>query len=224
MKQKKLPSEPAPTAKTGSTRKAYNTKGELVGERASPKLLPERLRVLPSSFVTEEIEDPDRVHELDDPHIYDALIDEQLEATGVKEKFTPPEEQAPEAPPDGWALNQFKVDLIRLRVLRAHARTQQIEVAKGRGADWGVKYLWFPEDDMRAYEARDGNPPPDAERPKHMRGLNLVIDLRDPKAPQRIVEVLHRRGLSVDELFMSRLQRSLRATAGHNPDSEILVV
>lgn len=40
-----------------------------------------------------------------------------------------------------------------------------------------VRHLWFPQDNVNRYELRDGNPPADVDRPKHLRGQSLVIDI-----------------------------------------------
>ena len=40
-----------------------------------------------------------------------------------------------------------------------------------------VRHLWFPEDNLNKYSLRDGNPPADVDRPKHLKGHHLVIDL-----------------------------------------------
>lgn len=40
-----------------------------------------------------------------------------------------------------------------------------------------VRHLWFPEDNANKYSLRDGNPPADVDRPKHLKGRRLVIDL-----------------------------------------------
>lgn len=40
-----------------------------------------------------------------------------------------------------------------------------------------VRHLWWPEDNINKYALRDGNPPADVDRPKHLRGQHLVIDL-----------------------------------------------
>lgn len=40
-----------------------------------------------------------------------------------------------------------------------------------------VRHVWFPKNDITKYELRTGNPPADQDRPEHLRGLNLVIDI-----------------------------------------------
>lgn len=42
---------------------------------------------------------------------------------------------------------------------------------------YGIKHLWFPYPNDTAYSMRDGNPPPDSERPKHLRKKDLIIDI-----------------------------------------------
>lgn len=40
-----------------------------------------------------------------------------------------------------------------------------------------VRHLWFPEDRISLYHLRDGNPPADQDRPPHLRGHRLAIDI-----------------------------------------------
>lgn len=76
------------------------------------------------------------------------------------------------------ALNQLEVDLIRLRVLRRMANTAQMYTRFGMQPDrWPVNHLWFPTPNVNDRELRRGNPPPDSERPKHLRGVALELDL-----------------------------------------------
>lgn len=49
-----------------------------------------------------------------------------------------------------------------------------------------VRHLWFPRASTRAYDLRDGNPPSDTDRPKHLRGLRLELDLGE--LPPSLVE------------------------------------
>lgn len=54
-----------------------------------------------------------------------------------------------------------------------------VSMLKSGMKSWPVSHLWFPRDTVNAYELRSGNPPSDSDRPKHMRGYNLVVHIQD---------------------------------------------
>ncbi len=127
-----------------------------------------------------ELENPDKPHPLDPPHILSAFEDDHIaREEGLKpppnEKFADPLPHEGYRPP----LTQFTVDCIKLRVLKVMADRGRRDLARGKelGAYSKVQHLWFPEPYADNYEARQGNPPPDSARPKHMRGIDLVLDL-----------------------------------------------
>lgn len=155
--------------------------------RGKGKLLREDLRALPGDLVTDDIEDESKIHELDPDHVQaDILADYGKEHREERpEQFNKINRTLSQA-------GQWGVDQIRLRVLRTWLGTQISRGQKGNGPDLGVKHLWFPDDNLDRYGLRDGNPPADVDRPKHMRGLRLEIDLCDPAAS--IAESLRIRG------------------------------
>jgi hypothetical protein len=160
---------------------------------AAPKLLTEQMRKLPGDYVTDEVAVEDRVHELDDPHTVSTIVSERLEEElGIAQPKEEEKKVCPPVNPDPRAntLNQLRVDEIRLRVMKAVSQTQMNNMIKGRTHNLDVRHLWFPKNDIREYELRFGNPPSDSSRPKHMRGLELHIDIMSGELPKTIVDRL----------------------------------
>jgi hypothetical protein len=79
---------------------------------------------------------------------------------------------------------RFRVKPIE-RVTRKGIEAARIRVTLARtisAVDAGTRkptvgYIWWPEDNIARYEWRDGNPPPDCDRPAHLRGHRLVVDV-----------------------------------------------
>ena len=137
---------------------------------AGPELAREDLRKLPANYVTKDIGDPDKIHELDAPHVVATYL----------EDFKKAEEEAAAGPtiadilgatriPVGEAapLSQVRIDIERLVVIRGELGNM---LREGR-PEPRILHLWFPEDNVNHYSVRDGNPPADSQRPKHMRGF-----------------------------------------------------
>lgn len=150
------------------------------------------MRRLPSEMLTFDADDGDKVHEHDAAHIVDAIEQEHLEKWGEVKKREPRPDpmEADDVLEDleDWRLTQQHIDVIRLRVMSAWAKTQTNFLAQGHAVDWNYKHLWFPENDLRIYEMRDGNAPPDSSRPQHLRGMELAIDIRDPGVVSRLLK------------------------------------
>lgn len=72
------------------------------------------------------------------------------------------------------ALTQREVDKVRVRVLLACTITAVEDGVKKPK----VRHLWFPKPGRTSpRQLRDGNAPSDRDRPPHLRGLHLVIDV-----------------------------------------------
>ncbi len=168
-------------------RKVRSADGSWRDGSAAPKHLPDHLRKLPGDYVTKEVADGERVHELDDPHIVESIAKERAQ----KEQGT---YQDPDAKPEPLGvdyvadkrLNQNKVDEVRLRVIRAYVQTNMEWLQEGREIDKKPKHLWFPDNDVNKYELREGNAPADQDRPKHLRGLKLHVDIWSFQLPETI--------------------------------------
>jgi hypothetical protein len=143
---------------------------------AAPRLLPEPLRQLPSDYVTTEIEDQSRVHELDPEHIRESLIDER--ATAEQGPQPEPDQRLPKLPDEKHTrCTQENIDLIRLRVLAVITQDNARRLSAGEKVDTAVKHVWFKADDVLGdCELRPGNPPPQRDRPRHLRFRQLEID------------------------------------------------
>jgi hypothetical protein len=156
-------------------------KGTFEEGRAQPALLREDLRKLPSEYLTNEVAEHDKVHEVDPPHIQEALLDDLRE----QEKGETPLPNAVDAvlqlsdcplSQKVVPLNQWRVDGARLRVIFALIEKARQRQKKGKTINLEVQHLRFPEDNAHVYELKPGPPPPYKELRKHERGLKLWID------------------------------------------------
>lgn len=163
--------------------------------KASPKLLREDLRELPGDYVATDTDDPDRIHELDAPHIVEAIAhdrhrEEQDESEGAaleKVPFPGPGESAP--------LNQWLIDIVRFRIFSTLVESLFNQYASGGDPDVDPRHVWFPENNVNHYHLRPGPPPPDVERPKHLRNWKLAVDPFAP--PESVAAYLQARGAKI---------------------------
>lgn len=163
-------------------------------KKAGPKLLAPQLRRLPSELVTNDVDDEAKVHELDAPHVLKGLVKD------YGKKVTEPDKTRPKlfapGPGERAAVTQWFVDVAKMRVLSALVNRAVDDHNAGRPVDLGVKHLWFPENNVNHYHLRKGNPPPNRRRPKHMREIDLVIDICEP--PRSVIKLLREQGISLD--------------------------
>jgi hypothetical protein len=191
------------------TRKIQTANGEWVDGKAKLEHLPERLRVLPSDLVTKDIDDPDRIHADDVPHIRKALIyEEQNRLTGrmndVRVRWGEANTIHPKI--EKWLNGPVTwqgVALIRTRILRVMALGQMDRIQGHLETDLSVKHVWFPENRASMYELRDGNPPADQDRPKYLRGIDLSLDLRSNALPGGLADIMRDEYVTIDDLLGS---------------------
>lgn len=170
--------------------------------RGHGRLLREDLRRLPSEYVTDDTDDPDAVHELDAEHIRDNVAEERFE------KEQSPEQETPErVVPDWRPVRQDFVDLIGLRITMTLLNEASARLERGEHHDLKHYHLWFPTNDIRVYELRPGNPPADADRPEHLRNIDLVVDPLELKARIK-QEILSSPGRS--EMMRDHVHQELR--------------
>jgi hypothetical protein len=173
---------------------------------ATPWLPPEQMRSLPADLQTRDTSDPDRVHELDAPHIVDALkADWEARQQGRDPITGKPVEDTSRAkkyrvaqPGENVPLNQEQVDFVRMRVLKAVVDQAYEDTLEGRCPDLSVRHVWFPHDNVNIYELRDGPAPVRSLRPKRLRSLDLEIDMYN--WPRRIVGILEESGQKVPDV------------------------
>ena len=163
----------------------FDSNGNKIEEagRASPELLREDLRALPSELLTKDAGDADRIYESDEAHVQQSILRDY--ATAAAGKTPEAEDKLGAEAVRGGRLTQESVDFVRLRVMRAISTNDLTP-----GEKLKVSHLWFPRDDVNAYELRMGNPPADSQRPKHLRRLRLEIDLSTGRLPETIVDKL----------------------------------
>lgn len=165
-------------------RQVFNPKTGLWTEgRAEPELLPEDQRSLPEEILTKDIDDPDRVYRTDVPHIRNAIAEDHF-FEGVKQELHKPDDiesamkQLADAPiGEVVPLSQERIDVVRMKHCYSLLTKIVDAMEKGLLVDKHVyQHVWFPENNVNHRAIRDGLPPPDSERPKHLRGFDLVVD------------------------------------------------
>ena len=154
------------------------------------KLLSEPLRKLPGELVTNDLADPDKAHELDAPHVVDQILEDNLNKESEKPKK--PRRQCAQ-PGERRKLDQWEIDCVRMRVLSSIVNLAVKSAQKGHAWDLSVRHLWFPENEVNIYQVRDGNPPADRDRPKHLRGYRLEVDPLSP--PQAMLDLMAENGI-----------------------------
>ena len=175
-------------------------------EKLSPEQLEPELAAMPGDLITKDEADEERIHELDAPHIRAALADEwdkkQLEEKKPDEKNLLNEKWGIK-PGTAAPLNRERVAAARFRVMREIINTAVNYAATGEPGK-GMKHLkkrrhlWFDKgDNAGAYCWRDGNPPADSDRPKHMRGYDLHLDALNP--PREVVDELKKHGIHLQD-------------------------
>jgi hypothetical protein len=152
-----------------------------------------------------DIEDGSKPHELDPPHIVEALEEEHInkEEYGIL-AFDDPRRDAQEAIRNPVApftsddtrehtITQQRIDAVRLRVLPfsilGAIRKKHIGVMNIPP----IRHFWFGANDDRVYELRMGNPPPDSSRPSWLKGMKLEQDLGviTPEVAQAFMDKLN---------------------------------
>lgn len=172
--------------------------GEWREGAAAPRMLPDELRKLPGELVTRDVDDPDKAHDSDAPHVVRSIVrdfakaqapEPETQDKAVKKLWAPgPGERAP--------VRQWFVDVAKMRVIAALVNRAVDDFGAGLDADLSIKHLWFATDNVNDYTLRSGNPPARRDRPKHLRDIDLVVDVIDP--PKSIVELLRAKGIDID--------------------------
>jgi hypothetical protein len=167
---------------------AKGNKREVKGHKHRFKNLPEHLKGLPENLIGTDMADPDKVDEHDAPHIVGELIEQH--AKTEKDKARVPYKklkcaQIGEVVP----LSQWEIDVVRMRVISSTVNKLLNEAKTGQDPDMSVNHLWFPEDNVNHYALRTGNPPSDRDRPKHLRGYRIEIDITSiPESVRDVIE------------------------------------
>ena len=184
------------------TRRVLTESGEWRDGPASPKLLSDELRKLPGELVGNDVDDPDKAHELDAPHVVSTIVTDFAKAqnpekddakTVVKKLWAPgPGERAP--------VRQWFVDVTKMRVIATLVRTWLGQFQRGHEPDLTPCHLWFEADNVNAYTLRMGNPPARKDRPRHLRDIDLTVDVMNP--PRSMMTEFAKRGVSFDPVQM----------------------
>ncbi len=208
-----------PTPQKGRRLVFDEKKGTFVEGKAKPALLDPGLRALPGEFVTREIEDGAKIHELDPEHVRGSLVEEFEKAENEATRKKKPEEKLDELAanptllanaerflipgplaslPDA-VITQERVDWIRFCALRQKIKTAMDNISLGLPASqqlaWveSLQHVWFPTPDVRICEVRERKPPPDLLRPAWLKKIDLICDVQ--VWPRRIVDLLASGGI-----------------------------
>lgn len=190
--------------------------------RGRGRLLNENLRRLPSEYVADDPDDPNRVHEIDPAHVRETIAIDRYDAETEDEAKGPDKIYVP------VPLKQEYVDLLILKVRAALLGTIERQHKQTGQALVHVRHLWFPANDLWERELRDGNPPADSERPEWMRGLDVAVDpmrlqpriermiTDDPETHQRYVrELLDHLDGPAEEMARQWATAELASGLGH---------
>ena len=163
-----------------------------------PSLLkptPKQFRHLPGEVVTHDCGDRDRVHKNDPAHVVRPLLREFAKRLAANEHPVTRAQafirvhfdQRANDPYRFGNLDQEVVDLWKARTILAWAR-------RAAPPD-EPRHLWFPNATGWRVELKKGPPPPNGDRPKALRNLNLEIHVLD--WPARMRDMLQSIGVDV---------------------------
>lgn len=210
--------------------------GKWVPGKAAPMPLPENLAALPSEITTRDMADPTKVYidpqeegkTLDPPHLVEEISDNYKELEHAKPQEKGEEEGLREVGGERLyarlSLRQELVDLVKFKVIGNILRNEIARMQADPHAmklDLHIRHVWFARDDISSRELREGNPPPDSARPKHLRGLDLVVDPLN--WPPSVVARLAKVGYTVPTLTdIWESIRALRAADGLDDNRIVL--
>lgn len=176
--------------------------------QAQPRLEPEHIRSKPGEIVTKEIEEGDKIHEEDPPHVMESIVEDWKAQDKPKPKMDPGRmatlmklsllhaDRRTRLADLSENRRQIEIDIVRMRVLFTLIDTLNKQCDAGEVPDIGVRHLWFPTGNLGRYELRAGPAPRRALRPKVLRDMKLEIDLESP--PQGGMDLLEEAGVYVD--------------------------
>lgn len=166
---------------------AKGNKREVKGHKHRFRKMPDNMKGLPEELIGTDMADPDKIDFRDAPHVVEGIVEDYVKdqeaptpSTKKKRRCAQPGEYVP--------LSQWEIDVVRMRVIKTSVDRYIEEVKQGMPPNWGVKHLWFPENNVNHYQLREGNPPGDSQRPKHMRRFRIEIDILN--IPETIQELL----------------------------------
>ena len=128
---------------------------------------------LPEELIATDDDDPDKVSALDAPHIKETLVEDHVAKLLEQEK-----KEDPRIPKPGQKrpLDQFQIDLVRLRVCRVLIDNAIDAQVRGTFEGFEPAHVWFPDDNANKYELRRGWGPTNGDRPKHLKHYKLELD------------------------------------------------
>jgi hypothetical protein len=169
-----------------------------------PKQLPKHLRGLPGEWIAKDISDKQGISPYDPPHIVKSLLRMRLRGEAEKLRAQDPfifgslifeaffMSWRKKEPGRFRVIDQYLVDMFRGKILMKRARQKPFRTS--------LAYLWFSEaGNANCYELHEGKAPVDAERPEHMKGLHIEVDLLD--WPARVRDILRAANVNPEQLI-----------------------
>ena len=158
---------------------------ELTGHKLKLENLPQEIRNLPEDLIATDLADPEKIHKYDAPHIIDELSEDYIKA-----QETPKEIKKLKCAQVGEyvPLSQWEIDVVRMRVIKNTVDSMMTWAERGVTPDYTVNHLWFPENNVNHYELRKGNPPSNSDRPKHLHGFSIEVDVLC--IPERVQDLI----------------------------------
>jgi len=158
---------------------------KVTGHKLKLDNLPQEVRNLPEELIATDLADPEKVYKSDAPHIIDELSEEHIKA-----QETPKEIKKLRCAQVGEyvPLSQWEIDVVRMRVIKTTVDSMLVWADRGIEPDYSVNHLWFPDDNVNHYELRKGNPPSNRDRPKHLHGFSIEIDVLC--IPERVQDLI----------------------------------
>jgi len=152
------------------------------GERAAPENLREDLRKMPGEYVTKDTSDPDKIHELDDPHVVEQYVADFERSQEEAEKPKDPIKSVRDAIKSNWnteVFDQKNIDWCRFNICY-NLLCGAIKMHEAGEYDpdhmTKIRHVWFPKPGYDEILMKEGNAPSDSDRPKHLKGKELYID------------------------------------------------
>lgn len=177
-------------------------------EKPSVEQLPPDLAGLPSSFVTKDTSDPDKIHALDAPHIVESLTYEQQQKEQTKKPL--PENILEKYDLWNGPFNQEHIDMLRFKAIRNLVNSAIIIMERGGKLNLKMtRHLWFPFSKLDPRELREGRPPIRHDLPQHLKDKDLIVDVYN--WPPRIIDKLRERNIEVPNVASLEAQM-----AGHS--------
>lgn len=173
---------------------------------AKPRLEPEHMRDKPSEITTKHIEEGDKIHEEDPPHVAETIVEDWKAQDKPKHQMAPGRmdvlkklslehaDKRTRLSDLGEERRQLEIDIVRMRILFTMVDTLWKRANVGLDIEPDeVNHVWFAADSLGAYSMRRGVAPPNKARPRWTKNMELELDLNN--LPRRGMDLLKEAGV-----------------------------